>query len=79
MSLLLFGLVLNVLIYKWRNLVDLCLMYEFVLSTIHLSIPSDKNTYTVYTMLVYSIIVFLMNYTNRGSQIVQGTVLFMAR
>ena len=75
-SLVLFGLVLNVLIYKWRKLVDYCLAYEFTLSIFHMSIPSDKNNYSVYTMLIYCVTVFAMSYTGKGSQIVQGTVFF---
>ena len=76
---LILGLVLNVLIYKWRNLVDLCLLYDLMLATAYLSVPSSTIVYSVYSMLFYDIAVFAMSYTGRGSQIVQGTVFFLAK
>ena len=55
---LILGLVLNVLIFKWRNLVDFCFLYEMLFTTIYLSVPSSQIIYSVYYMLFSDIAVF---------------------
>ena len=64
---LILGLVLNVLIYKWRNLVDFCFLYEMLYQTIYLSVPSSQITYSVYYIMGADIIIFAMSYTSRGA------------
>ena len=51
---ILFGVVLNILIYKCRSLVDWLFLYEMIFFSIFMSVPSSKNTYSVYNSLIYN-------------------------
>ena len=71
---ILFGVFLNILIYKCRSLVHWLYLYEIIFIAIYLSVPSSKNTYSVYNSLTTNLVLFVMLYTDKRSQIWLGTL-----
>ena len=64
---ILFGVFLNILIYKCRSLVHWLYLYEIIFIAIYLSVPSSKNTYSVYNSLTTNLVLFVMLYTDKRS------------
>ena len=71
---ILFGVLLNIMIYKWRSLVDWCYLYEMFFMTVYMSVPSSKITYSVYNSLMTNGVYFVLYYTEKRSQIWLGTI-----
>ena len=69
MALVIFGVVLDLLIYKWRSLADVCLYHELVSQVIFWVFPTPANDHTDGNMFIVLFLTFICYSTDSRWQI----------
>ena len=68
------SITLDVLIFKWRPLVHLCLLVENIHEALRVLVPSTNTAYKMNYILLSHIISWCSFYTNRGWQLIQSAL-----